>query len=425
MLNSLLVIESKSLVRHFLGYGGIEGFAKLLNVLLILTLATVLSVSDYGLAATLIAFELVVTELVLLGQNTFILRNFRILELAKFEKIYSTSVYITLISAVLLIIVVAFSPINLEFVKNGSQAKISILVLIFGVFIQANVTLYLMYLRAAERIRHYGVLRVGGQALKFIVALSLLSLLHNPLVYPYAVLISGIIVYFAILFIRTKSWRPPCLLNGKIERRLITDNLNFSIPIAIHCVVGALYSILDRVFLIKIADIDAVAVYNFALTQGTAVFFFINILALVLVPKFYDADSLSESSRRYLNAFLIISIFGVAILSLIVYFILFPISLNFVSDHYRIGREILPIIALAMMANCASNFAVYKLTALRLVRMLPIFTLLSLSTSAVLNFILISRFGILGAAYALLFSESLYALALNLYASYCVRRAKK
>lgn len=421
MLKALPVIKNKRLVRHLLGYGGIEGFAKLLNVFLSLILAAVLSVSDYGVLATLIALELVVTEVILLGQNTFILRHFRILELTKFEKNYSASVYITSVSAVLLIIVVAFLPIHFELMQNSNQVKVSILVLIFGIFIQVNVTLYLMYLRAAERVRHYGILRISGQVLKFTIALFLLSLLHNPLAYPYAVLVSGIIIYLAILFIRTESWQPPWLLNGKIERRLFTENLSFSLPIAIHCVVGALYSIFDRVFLAQFADIDSVAIYNFALTQGASVFFFINILALVLVPKFYDAESLSESSHKYLNAFLILSILGVLILSLVVYFILFPISLNFVSEHYRLGREILPIIALAMVANCASNYAVYKLTALKLVRVLPIFTLFSLVNSIVLNFILIPRLGILGAAYALLFSEFLYALPLNIYALYCHR----
>lgn len=405
------------MIRLLLGYGGIEGIAKAFNIILSLTLAAVLSVSDYGIVATLIAIELVITEILLLGQNSFILRFFRISELARFEKNYIASKYIILVAAMLLLFAVALFPMKYFLSESKPGIKVSILLLIFGIYLQANVILYLMYLRSIEKIRYYGVLRVSGQVIKFFVAVFFIWYSDNPLYYPIGVVISGMLIFLIILYQRTEYWKPTLFVKGGVEWCILSENLKFGLPIAIHGVAGASYSIIDRIFLAQLADVDAVAIYNFALIQGTSVFFFINILALTLMPKFYSADILGPTSKKYLNKFLLYSILGMMILSILVYYVIFPISLNFVPGRYESGLNILPIIGLAMMANCASNYAVYKLTALKRVKLLPVITVLSLCMNAILNYIFIPSFGIIGAAYALLFTEAAYAFALNVVTS--------
>ena len=411
------------MIRLLLGYGGIEGIAKAFNIMLSLTLAAVLSVSDYGIVATLIAIELVITEILLLGQNSFILRFFRISELAKFKKNYIASKYIILVAVMLLLFAVALFPMKYFLSESKPEIKVSILLLIFGTYIQANVILYLMYLRSIEKIRYYGVLRVGGQVIKFFVAVFFIWYNNNGLYYPIGVIISGMLIFSIILCQRTEYWNPTLFVKGGVEWCIFSENLKFGLPIAIHGVAGASYSIIDRIFLAQLADVDAVAIYNFALIQGTSVFFFINILALTLMPKFYSTDILGPKSKKYLNQFLLYSILGMMILSILVYYVIFPISLNFVPDRYKSGLNILPIIGLAMMANCASNYAVYKLTALQRVKLLPVITVLSLCMNAILNYILIPYFGIIGAAYALLFTEAAYAFALNVVASVYLHRS--
>lgn len=407
----------RGVIRLLLGYGGIEGIAKAFNIILSLTLAAVLSVSDYGIVATLIAIELVITEILLLGQNSFILRFFRISELARFEKNYIASKYIILVAAMLLLFAVALFPMKYFLSESKPGIKVSILLLIFGIYLQANVILYLMYLRSIEKIRYYGVLRVSGQVIKFFVAVFFIWYSDNPLYYPIGVVISGMLIFLIILYQRTEYWKPTLFVKGGVEWCILSENLKFGLPIAIHGVAGASYSIIDRIFLAQLADVDAVAIYNFALIQGTSVFFFINILALTLMPKFYSADILGPTSKKYLNKFLLYSILGMMILSILVYYVIFPISLNFVPGRYESGLNILPIIGLAMMANCASNYAVYKLTALKRVKLLPVITVLSLCMNAILNYIFIPSFGIIGAAYALLFTEAAYAFALNVVTS--------
>lgn len=392
--------------------------------MLSLTLAAVLSVSDYGVVATLIAIELVVTEIILLGQNSFILRFFRISELARFKKNYIASGYIILVTATLLIIAVAIFPMQYILSESKPEIKVSILGLIFGTYLQANVNLYLMYLRSIEEIKYYGVLRVSSQVVKFFAAVFLIWYNNNALYYPIGVIISGVLIYALILFQRTEVWKPRLFVKCGIEWNILSDNLKFGLPIAIHGAAGATYSIIDRVFLAQLADIDAVAVYNFALIQGTSVFFFINILALTLTPKFYGSDILGQTSQKYLNKFLLHSILGMILLSILVYYVIFPISLNFVPDSYERGQNILPIIGLAMIANCASNYAVYKITALKRVSLLPVITVLSLGMNAVLNYIFIPHFGIIGAAYALLLTEAAYAFTLNVVASVCLHSAR-
>ncbi len=413
--------ESTGILRQILGYGGIEGVAKAFNILLSLTLAAVLSVSDYGLIAILITFELVAAEVILLGQSTFILRFSRISELVRFEKNYAASRHIVLASTVIILIIVALLPAQIFPVQHSAEMRASLLALILGIGLQAHVTIYLMYLRSVERIKHYGFLRVGGQGLKFLISFSFVLFFRNPFLYPLGILFSALIISLSILCWQTESWKPPRLAHAQIEYSAIAENLKFGFPIAVHSFAGVFYAILDRIFLARIADMRTVAVYNFALTQGTAIFFLMNILAIALIPKFYQTDSYSESSRRYLNFFLLSSISGTALLSVIVYYVVFPISLRFVPDEYRVGQNILPLLAAGMIGQCASNYAVYKLTALKAVNLLPFFTLLSLGANAFLNFLLIPKFGINGAACALLFGEISYAIMLNLHAIRCQR----
>lgn len=409
------------MIRSILGYSGIEGIAKALNIILSLVLAALLSVSNYGIIATLITVELVMTEIILLGQNTYILRYFRISNLERFRNNYIAASTIILCSTVLLLIAIYFSQIELLFEQGDEAVRSSIFVLILGIFLQSNVTLYLMYLRSAEKIKHYGVLRVSSQALKFLFSLVFITYFNDPLFYPAGIFISSIIIVMIIQFVRTDTWRPPQILSSKIDYASLVDNMKFGLPIAIHGIIGALYSVLDRIFLANLINMEAVAVYNFALTQGTSVFFFINIIAVALIPRFYDGESLNDTSRRYLNIFLVSSVISVLILSLTVYYIIFPISLKFVSAEYQLGINVLPLFSVVMVASCFSNYAVYKLTALKSVNMLPFFTIISLSLNITLIMVLIPKYGMNGAAYGLVLSELTYAIMLNAYASIYLR----
>jgi O-antigen/teichoic acid export membrane protein len=413
--------SGRKILTAIASYAGIEGAAKGSNVLMVLSLASIFEPSAYGLIALYIALELIATEAILFGQNTMVLRIFGSTHSAGFGHRFAAATAIVHATTAVFLLAAAALPLASWLSIDDQSARTGPILLILGVGLQCQVGLYLAYLRATENTRQYSVIRIGSQLLKFVSVLGLAQFIDAPIAYPGGLLASNLLLVLCLALLPSKV-RPIRAEEGiRIDRASVRKNVRFGLPIAVHGIIGATHTIIDRVQLARLADTEAVAIYSFASTQGTAVFFLINVVALALIPRFYQSSGLDESARRHLDIFLAVSLVGTAMFSLLVYFLVFPASLHFVATEYSAGREILPLIALAMAAQCVANYAVYKLTALNSLTLLPGITVAALGLNLVMSTYLIPKVGMLGAAYALATCETLYATLLVVLANFYAR----
>lgn len=416
--------QGTPLLRKLLvGYGTSEAIAKGLNIALTLGLATFVDVRSYGIIAILIAIELVLTELILLGQHTVQLRYHESFKSA-ISKLYSSSLALILAAAcTILILYLAFSQQILDITGVNVQAR-DFCLLIVGIAMQCHISLYLAYLRSEDKVLEYGVIRIGYQVAKILAVICMAIMLNHASAYPIGIFIANITILLTLAPIINRNTQGYTKIS-RVSSPTIKQNLLMGLPLTAHALIGVINSTTDRFIINKTLAPEQLAVYNFAFTQGTAIFFILNILSLAYVPLIYRNQAYNNNAKKLLLDYYKISTLGAILLSIIIYFIVYPLSLSFVDENYSTGGIIVALALLSVIIRPISQVGIYKLTLLGDVNVIPLATLVCLGANICFNLTFIPKFGITGAAIAVLLSEAIYGLiTLILSSTMAARRLK-
>ncbi len=396
--------------KFLFSYGLVESLAKGLNVLAILCLAIVSNLEIYAEIAILIASELLFVELILAGQQKVALR-FINKGKKNVEKIISQCSKILFIVFIIIFVFFAILPSNVFIFFLKEDLKIIYLLLIFGSFLTAIINLNLYRLRKENRVYDYAVLRILFQVFKFLLCISLMYVFHNSITYPIAIIITCLFV-FGYGAIRSDIFQ---YIKNIIHHEYNIEHLKFGTPLMFHAIAGILYGQLGRFMLNVLSTSEDLATYHFNVTLGMTSFFVVNVAGLYYTPKIYEGENYDDSSKSNLKKFLNLSLLGSTFTSLIIIFIVYPIALTFVPSEYQAGSTVLYLSCLLIWFSCFSNFAVYKATALKIVKIIPVVTIVSLLISFFLNYTLIPIYGGVGAITSILLSEIFFIIALLLW----------
>lgn len=176
--------------------------------------------------------------------------------------------------------------------------------------------------------------------------------------------------------------------------------LHFSLPVLFSSIItyGASYA--DRFIVAGLLNLENVAVYNFALIAAYAVTILVIPINNILLPKLSEYYSQgnrdlvakrSDSTITILSAFYVPFALGVAVLS-------GSILRVFAGSAYASGAIPLTIILLASAAFVSTNILSQEIAAIRKTRAFLYSSSIALTLNIVLSFVLVPRFGLLGAA---------------------------
>jgi O-antigen/teichoic acid export membrane protein len=418
------VLNSKTtgIVRLLVSYGGVEAVAKGLNIILMLSLAALVDLHTYGAIAILVGLELVMMEFIVFGQHTALLRLYdsRPNMLAR---IYSSAVMLVLVASMIMLAVSAVLPLNELTFFSKIFSKQDLILLVLGVAFQCHILVYLSYTRMSNNFQEYGLIRIGYVLLKIVTVGGAVVLMGDVAAYPIGLFLGGGLFLLMVLSRINKNTGGSYFKLGELLKLNITlKNISIGFPLMVHCVIGVSYTFLDRFFIGRLMDEKNVGIYNFALIQGTAVFFVINVLALVFVPRIYRFAEYNIEAEKLLRKFLVVSLVSVVMLALPVYFLIFPMSLHFVSEDFSAGRDVVLFSLGTVLVHSFSVYGVYKLTALHQVAAVPLVTMIAFTCNVALNWYLIPLFGIEGAAAATLISEIVNGILIVSFANFMARR---
>ena len=418
MLNS----KTAEIVRLLMSYGGVEAVAKGLNITLLLSLAALVDLHTYGAIAILVGLELLLTEFIVLGQHTVLLRLYDSRP-NMLPRIYSSAVILVLFSGIVILAAISVLPLNELPFFSESFSKQDLIFLVLSVAFHCHFLVYLSYLRMSNNFQEYGLIRIGFMLLKIVAVGSAVMLIGGVSAYPIGLFVgNGAFLLMTLSRINKKTGGSYFRLGELLKLNLIKKNISLGFPLMVHCVIGVSYTFLDRLFLSSLMDERNVGIYNFALIQGTAVFFVVNVLALVYVPHIYRFPEYTKETEKLLRKFLVIALFSVASLALPIYFFLFPMSLNFVSQDFSEGQDVVLFSLGTVLVHSFSAYGIYKLTALHQVAAVPLVTMIAFTCNVALNWYLIPLFGIEGAAAATLISEIANGILIVLLANFMARR---
>ncbi|MDT0677676.1 lipopolysaccharide biosynthesis protein [Autumnicola musiva] len=379
------------MLKKIFSYGTVEGLAKGLNKITLLVLPFFLSTIDYGKVGLLVAIEMIIPLISLLGLERAVLRFYsQKIKFKNFSKTISKSVFWTHLFLLLLLVFFYLIGSRTFFGLNIFPDLILIIILIY--FQGVNLITFNM-LRVDEKHNQYFRGRLFFQFSKIILVLSFVYFLDNYLGYLIGSIIASI---FTVVIFKEKA--------QEISRKNVFDKktfsilFNFSWPFIFHGVASNLLGNADKFILERFMTLEEVGKYTLAYSIGsTMVFAFVGI-SVFLEPMIYKEEN-NRKRQLLLNKFLFLTLCSgltaYIIISLSSQYIL-PL---FYKNEYHLILKYIPLIAISYLIYpfyLKSNYnMIYEKKSLKI----AFTSLFSASINIILNIIFIPIYGVYAAVF--------------------------
>ena len=218
------------------------------------------------------------------------------------------------------------------------------------------------------------------------------------------VLLSQAITAFIFLIYTVIVFRSEITLG--FDKKMLKETLKYSVPLIPISLANWFYSMIDKIFLNNLRSTESAGIYNIGFQFGVLLMLITDSIHSAFKPFFYENMEKGEVGVKkiinYAEAFvvfyaflaLVISFFGKEILSVMV------------TQNFREGWIVIPYISFSFVFAGIQYFFYYPVEySLKGVKYLNIPTFLSAGINVFLNFLLIPRYGITGAAVTTLFAH--------------------
>lgn len=185
----------------------------------------------------------------------------------------------------------------------------------------------------------------------------------------------------------------------------IKQALSYSLPLVPHLLSGWVLSMIDRLFVNNLKSTKDAGIYNIGFQFGNIV----NILAMAVnqayVPWFFEKMKQGEDGKKEVIQFANYAVLAYGYIAMTLSLFGKDILRIMVSEHFRIGWMIIPILSFAFVFNGIYYFFVNPLFYNKKgTRYIPVGTFLSAVLNIILNIYLVPGYGNMGASLATLIS---------------------
>lgn len=335
----------------------------------------------------------------------------------KISKLYYVSLFlIFIVGAIVGFLVFLFSEkLSLLFFENNNQRHL-FQIISFTIIPFSITQLNSEYYRGLKKITAYSVLQNGTLYFIILMFVFFASNYYNNeefLIYSlfitsvFLMLISTLFVLKGNYLFQSKEEYDSNIQGGINKRKL----LSVSLPMLFSNSLFIVMTWTDTLMLSAFHSEDIVGVYNIALKIAS-----LNTIALIAInsiasPKFSEIYS-SEGKRRFKRIVQQTTILSWLVsFPVFVFILMFPESvLQIFGQEFLVGKNALIILSLGQIisALCGSTMIVLNMTGREKVgRNILIITVI---LNIIINYILIPRYGIIGAAIATMFSTVFWNL---------------
>src|SRR5271156_6162480 len=215
----------------------------------------------------------------------------------------------------------------------------------------------------------------------------------------------------AVITLIIALWSMRSFLAAGFHWTHIRESLSFSLPLIPHLVMASGLVVADRFILEHYRDLSEVGIYSLAYTLGMVMFLVTQSLSQAWLPMFFELAGGAEENRRLLGRVcsgLVILLAAVACVGILLSPAFVDIALDF---RYRAAARIVPLVVIGYLFHAL--FSLFDLSILQAKRTTSVFliSLLAFTVNLVLNFTMIPRWGMYGAAWATTIAYGVEALA--------------
>ncbi|UCH07026.1 MAG: flippase [Deltaproteobacteria bacterium] len=191
----------------------------------------------------------------------------------------------------------------------------------------------------------------------------------------------------------------------RFDKQYVKYALGFGIPIVFHLLAVVLHNSIDRVILEKYVTMEQLGIYSLGYQIGMVMSIIVIAVNNAWQPNYFDLMASDRHDKEYENR-RIFALWLVVIGSICLIGMLWAkeFLILFTPEDYHAADGVVPIIILGYFFQGVYFFAVSPIFQFKKTKVLPFLTGAAALLNISLNFLLIPRFGIYGAAYATLIS---------------------
>jgi len=212
------------------------------------------------------------------------------------------------------------------------------------------------------------------------------------------------------------AWSLRGYLTARFQWKFVRESLSFGLPLVPHLVMASGLVVADRFILEHYWNLNEVGIYSLAYSFGMVMYLVTQSLSQAWLPMFFELAGGAEENCRMLGRIcsgLAIFLAGLACLGIL----LSPAFVHIALDHrYRKAAQIVPLVVTGYLFHAL--FSLFDLSILQAKRTASVFgiSLIAFAVNLALNFALIPRWGMYGAAAATTLAYAVEAIGAFLLA---------
>ena len=287
--------------------------------------------------------------------------------------------------------------------------RLMILIVIFQLIEQLISAL----LRLQQRAMLFSVTNVIKLSISLSLTVLLIVKFNGNIESIYEAQLAGYIVYFLVLshVIFTNS-------EFSFNKYILVKMFSYGYPLMLAAISGMLFSIADR-FLIKfLLGLSELGIYALGFKVANSIrIFVINSIQMAVSPIMYkimDEENSKIVYAKLLTYFSIVVLFASFVLAILSVDIIKLISKN--SDFWY-ASSVIPILSFSMFFGMLKDITGFGLHIVKKTKIIAWVVLSIAIVNIIFNWILISIFGYVGAAYSLMMSQVLFFILIYYFSN--------
>ncbi|MCX2680675.1 oligosaccharide flippase family protein [Galbibacter sp. EGI 63066] len=398
----------KSLIINFSSYTIINLFNSLTPFIILPLLTKNLSKSDIGIIDLFTTSSLFLTPVIGLCM------------IQSISKLYFTvsnkSKYLSTLATCLLIIggITCIGTILILYSTNlihyPPDKKLLILLIVIYVFETLIIEGYLILKRNEEQIKQFAWLRLSKAVLDIILTFTLLYYYDNYNARIFSLILSSSITVFIILYHIIKAPYFKLL----IDKALIQKILIYSSPLILHTFFNNILNYSDRYFINEFLGTSELGKYSVIYQMCMIMSLFINSFSMAWTPYFMKNMAINETTfmTTFFRTYKYYSL--LLLIGAILMFFIMPLVYEFyIGKEYLVDKSIYFSLLLGYFFQGLYRFKINILFFKECTFTIAKLSFISASVNLLLNFFLVDKWGLFGAAFATLISYFILFLSLE------------
>lgn len=382
------------ILNHSLVYFSSTAASKVLQFCLIPIMTFHLTPVEYGNIGVFISVIGFISILIGMSPHVYIGTNYFI-----FSDIQRKNYLASILSVILISSIIAILAISLY----GDIFGISVKILVIGILSSSLIKIFMIQssiLQMSARPVEYAKLEISRGIIGFIAMVSLLNLGINWESKAYSDLITSILLIVYIYALQDKE-----ILRIRFNIDNIKSFLKYSIPLIPHSFALVGLSGIDILFLRELSSPDSLGIYAFSTSVSLMMYYVLLSIDKSLseyILRTYGQDKHLGVVLKIFSGLIIISILSI----FVVYFAIRNFDGYIFASSYLGNEKLIAILSLGYVIYALLSIPLLYVYRARKTKVVALISTSSLVINILMNYILIPKYGIYGAAYATLIAYS-------------------